>query len=178
MKLVVRAQIAYLEILRKQGLLSRAMKGILPPDVVKAVRTLAAQGCPGASYDKQSGQLLISAEDQAEVDRETEEYLIHYGLAVRKSNDGVVPILPRQILAGRRYKVVRGSYAGLETLVRGEDKKVYGIPWQQNFGHPACESFLFRIERDRLPLNGRVFVGTFGSKDALLHENEIGEPVA
>jgi hypothetical protein len=176
MKPTVKATIAYLDLLRENGLLEAAMLGQIPDHVLRAARLVAASRVPGVPFDKEKCTVPVTQEEQEEIQREIEAYLMHYGLA-KPVEQLIREVIPREIRKGK-YVVTRGTHAGRVVLIRGTDKEVFGLEWMENYGHPACESFLFRVERDRVPLNGRFYVGTFEGRDIILHENEIGDPVS
>lgn len=173
-----RAQIAYLETLRKHGILDQAMMGTLPDQVVKAARVVAKSAFPSLPFDKEKSTIPVTAEEQSEIDREIEEYLIHYGLAKRRelAADQVI-LFPRLITRGKKYEIVLGTYQWKEALIQGTDKDMFGCTWLDNFGHPACEAYPFRIQKDKLPLVGNVYVGIIDGQDILFHESEIGNEV-
>jgi len=172
--LVVKAQIAYLDLLKDHGLLEQAMLGKLPDHVHKAALKVAVSKVPGAKYNPDSGQLEVTADEQELIDKEIREYLKHYKLVVER------PILlgsqmPREILKGKKYEIKSGTFAGFPALVKGTDKEVFGCEWAENFGHPVCEAFVFRCQRDQLFMDGRFFVVQLdGRKDVLVHESELG----
>lgn len=174
-KKVLRAQVYYLDLLKKHGLLDQALEGRLPPKVEQAAKIVAATAVPGVPYDNETGQFIVSADMQEAVEREIDEYLIHYNLARQEQLwRKPVKLFPRQVTKGGKYMIQSGTFMGGIFELRGEDKEIWGCEWMDNFGHPVCERFLYRCQRDNIPLTGRFYVGRIGDSETLVHESELG----
>ena len=177
MKKITEAQIYYLELLRKRGLLDMALVGRLPEEVRRAFVTLVA-----ARYKvpilKDSYMLGVSNEDKEESDAEITEYLRHYKLDPLAAYIPLSEPEPRIVEVGKLYHVFRGSYVGHVVKVRGTDVGQWGSKWDVNYGNPACEEYIFRMQKDQLPLDGKVWVCAeeFG-REILMQENELGAEV-
>ncbi|NJM10379.1 MAG: hypothetical protein HC883_05875 [Bdellovibrionaceae bacterium] len=146
MKKVTEAQICYLEMLRKRGLLDLALAGKLPEEVRRAFVTLAA-----ARYKvpiiKDSYMLRVTTEEKDEADLEIGEYLRHYKL---EPNAAYLPLSepePRIVQPGKKYHVFRGSYVGHVVKVRGTDEGQWGCKWEANYGNTCCEEYIFRMQK-------------------------------
>lgn len=174
MKDVIAAQIAFFEILHKHGVLGRYLKGELPEHVRKAASQLAASRFKGLPYNEKDGTIPVTPEEHDEALTARDQFLVDRGYAKWEVRAPLL-ILPKIIERGKKYLVKSGLFQGQCAFIKGTDKEIYGIPWIENFRNPACESFVFRIERDRLPLNGAVYVGLIGKDEILLHEDEIGD---
>ncbi len=90
----------------------------------------------------------------------------------------VIHQLPREIRDGFLYSVISGSFKDEIVKIVGEDCKLWGLSWWDNFGNPVCERFVFRIQHDRLPIKGRVFLAkTSMGREVMVHESELGSIV-
>ena len=174
-KKIIACQIYYLELLKKHGALEVALRGILPDKVHKAAMYLALTKFPGVPYDKENMNIPVPPDLQHRIDEEIEEFLIHYEVAKRSLLPPTMAPIPREFVRKKRYQVKSGSHAGKVFYNRGEDESVYGIPWIENANNPECNHYVFRIQKDKLPLTGKVLVGQIGNEDVLIHESEVGE---
>jgi hypothetical protein len=174
MKRVTEAQIYYLEMLRKRGLLDLAIAGRLPDEVRRALVTLTAARY-GIPILKDTYMLSVSNDAKEESDLEIAEYLRHYKIDPLAAYIPPSDPQPRIIEPRKKYHVYRGTYVGHTVVVRGSDQSQWGCKWDVNFGSPACEEYIYRMQKDRLPLDGKVWVcADEMGREILLQESELG----
>lgn len=176
-----KAQIKYLELLRENGLLDLALEGKLPAHVEKAAKQYVIADMRGAKVNEEKTTLQVTADEHTEAQREVEEYLSHYRLTkeIEASAKEALFSMPREFRIGKKYVVTSGYFEGRVVVYVGTDLDVFGVSWMDNYGHPACEKFLFRAQRDGVDVSGRVLVFKLPDehRDILLHEKEVGSEV-
>lgn len=176
---LVRHQVKYLELLKKNNLLELAMDGKLPQRIEKAVRqavTLDPE-FKGCRTNDDRTMIYGTAEEHEEAEKEMEQFLRHYKL-VRDIH--IVARPPRQFMKGTIYTVRSGYFAGRCVRLKGTDEEVFGCSWIETVGNPACENFPFRAQQDGIDVSkGLIFVCDLQGENryVLLHEKEIGQEV-
>lgn len=180
----VRPHIAYLDLLKRYGLLQLAIDGTLPKDVERSVKwenacnLVKKHGKEKVRVFKNTeGDITISVDadgkdlEQAEVN----DYIKHYGMErLVRSMD--LAEITRQINRGSKYEIRKGYFLNRRVLVRGIDKDIFGTEWHENYNHPLCEKHLYRVQKDGLPMRGKTYVCKLldEKRDVLIHESEIG----
>jgi hypothetical protein len=166
-------QVAYLEALRKNNLLELELSGRLPKHIRRAALVVAIADNPGVVMNEDKTAVVCTAEEHEEAEKEKAEYIKHYRLTYLLTR----PTTPKraELKIGGHYAIKSGYYADKVFAYLGTDKGVWGISWNKNIGNPACENFLFRAERDNLPMTGGFHVMAKDGKHYVFHDSEIGE---
>lgn len=180
----IRPHIAYLDFLKKYGLLEKAIEGTLPGDIERAAKTavvyelIEKHGRHNIKViDNGSGAIAISVNaDSKDLEQaEVNDYIRHYKLEKFTQAMQMAEAF-REITKGGKYEIRSGQFLNQCVLVKGLDTEVFGVPWHENFGHPICENHIYRVQRDSLHMRGRTFVCKLLSdqSEVLIHETEIG----
>ena len=180
----IRPHIAYLDFLKKHGLLEQAISATLPIEVERAAKLAVASELVrkhGAGnvrvFKNPNGDISISvsAEGKDKEEAEVNDYISHYkmgkfieAIAFRDQF--------REIAKGSKYEVKSGFFMNRCVLVKGLDREIYGVAWHENYANQLCEKHVYRVQRDNLPMRGRTFVCKLldEKRDILIHESEIG----
>lgn len=174
-----KVQIRMLELLKEHNLLDMAVEGKLPTHVLKAAKVAAISETAGIQKSADGATAICTPEEHEEAERELDEFLKHYRLdkALRTAAKAYTP---RTFRKGAKYGVRSGYFEGRTVVYKGTDQEVFGCGWMDNPGHPSCERFLFRAQRDRLSVSlpTMVFSLPAENRDILLQEREIGMEVA
>lgn len=172
-------QLRMLELLKENNLLDMAVEGKLPAHVMKAAKTAAISEFTGVRKGEGGDILNCSVEEHDEAEREIDEYLKHYRL-IKALKTAAKTYKPRVFRKGQKYVVRSGYFEGRLVTYKGTDEEVFGCGWLDNPGHPSCEKFVFRAQRDGLSINNPTFVFHLNgeNRDILLQELEIGLEVS
>lgn len=179
----VRPHIAYLDFLKEHGLLEMAIKGQLPSNIEKAAKEYVIGGLR-EKHGKDSVPVMdsggmaavcVTEDEKSAQNEEINDYIRHYELE-KHFEPFIYKSLPREIMKGQKYIVGRGWFKGRLILIKGLDTEHFGIRWDENYGHPLSEKYMFRAQQDNLPMRGLVYVVKLmdEKRDILLHESEIG----
>ena len=182
----VNPHLAYLEFLKEHGLLEMALRNELPPNIEQAAKICVIgalrdkYGKDAVPVVKNGEQVLISVseDDKKTQDEEVNEFIKHYRFE-KAFEPFIFKSMPVEILKGQKHVVKSGQFQNRVVLVKGFDTECFGCRWDENFGNVLCESYMFRMQSDNLPVRGLVYVVKLleEKRDILLHESELGDHI-